>query len=60
MTNRIPKIGDVIEMVRSNAENDGYMRERITQPERLADARELVRSGRWVIVEPKPKEGQRQ
>ena len=60
MTDREPKIGDVIEMVRSNAENDGYMRERISQPERLADARELVASGRWVIVEPKPKEEQKQ
>jgi len=58
MTARIPQIGDVIEMVRSNAENDGYMRERISQPERLADARELVASGLWVIVEPKPKEEQ--
>jgi len=54
------EIGDVIEMVRSNADNDGYLRERISQPERLAAARKLVASGRWVIVDPQPQEEQGQ
>ncbi len=57
MTARIPQPGDVIRYLTTKASRD-FVIERTVTAAGLQTASELVASGRWVIVEPKPKEEQ--
>jgi hypothetical protein len=57
MTDRIPQIGDVIRYLTSKATRDFLFQRTVTEGN-LHVARELVASGRWVIVEPKQEEEQ--
>lgn len=45
-----PMIGDTIQAVRDNNDNDGCFREKLSTPERVLDARWSVASGRWYVV----------
>lgn len=60
MTNRVPKIGDVIRTatpLRTDSltyRAGDYLYAKLSSQAALDFARELVASGRWVIVDPQP------
>lgn len=57
MTDREPKIGDVLMKVRGGPW--GHVHAEVTE-EGIEQCRDMVKSGRWVIVDKKPQEEQSQ